>query len=190
MNVFILCGVISFISVSLMTAASMMVVNAESEAIESVVGIAQPRVMLWQMIAPTLLSFIVYIPFGVLLAYCMEWLVFRSLRLAGGKASFNEQLYLSSIAALAMAFSSTLGILLPIPCLQIPASLLLIVLSVYLSIYCGGMAYSISHRIHPLMGIAASLIAGLVKMALILLMINALSPALGLPAVQSPFYVP
>jgi hypothetical protein len=180
-NTFILAGIITFIISCASIIGSIMVANTFSDTVQSVVGTIQPKVGLEQAIAPALLSFIIYIPVGVMMAVSMEFIMFHILRALGGKASFAQQLYLAGIVALATSFVSVIYIFFPIPCMQIIGAAALILLTLYLSIFCGGLAYSTAHKLHPGIGFAAAIASAIIKTVVVYFIINAVATLLGLP---------
>ncbi len=180
-EVFLLGGLITFLTSVVAIVGSAYMANAESQAIQDAIGTAQPTVGTAALIAPVLLSFIVYLPVSVLLALAFEYGVFRILRMMGGKATFAQQLYLSSVVALSTAFVSGLYIFFPIPCLQLLGGICLIAANIYLSIMVAGRSYSIAHRIGPIPGFVMALVVAVLKLAIIFLFIDAAASMLGMP---------
>jgi hypothetical protein len=180
-EVFILAGLITFIMSVVAIVGSAYIANAESATIQDAIGVAQPRLEPIALAAPIVLSFIIYMPVSILLALALEYCAFRILRMIGGKATFAQQLYLSSLVALATAFASGFYIFFPIPCLQLFGAICLIIVNTYLALIVAGRAYSIAHRIGPIPGFMTTLMMALIKLVAIFLIINSVAPLLGLP---------
>jgi hypothetical protein len=132
-------------------------------------------------VQPTLLIFIIFVPIGILVPLCLEMIAFYAFRVMGGKARLAEQLYLSSIVALAMSFASGLNIFAPVPILQIIGGMCLIAANIYLSLFVWGKAYSIAHRIHFAPAFVMALINAILKLVIMFLSVNAVAALLGLP---------
>jgi len=180
-DIFVISGSITFIMSLIAILGSAYVTNAELDMIRDATQVMQPGLETGTLVAPIILSFVIYLPASILLSLVLEYCAFRVLRRIGGKATFPEQLYLSSMVALAAAFVSGLYIFFPIPCLQLVAMACLVIVNTYLGLVVGGKAYSIAHRIGWVPGFLTALVLGALKLVIIFFLINAIAPMLGLP---------
>lgn len=179
--VFILSGIITFIMAVAAIYCSAFIANTQSNAMQSATGVYQPTVGINDFMAPATLAFITYLPVGLALALLLEFLAYHALKAMGGKGTFAQQLYLSSIVALAMSFISGLNIFAPVPCLQIIGGMCLIAADVYLALFVTSKAYSVAHKLGVMPCVVVAIVLNLIKLGVLYLAINSVSAALGMP---------
>ena len=73
------------------------------------------------------------VPFFVLFVFVYEKIVYGIMKLTGGIGTFPQQFHVSVLVALAMAIASSLGLITPLPCLDVIAAVGLLVLTIYFS---------------------------------------------------------
>ncbi len=128
-----------------------------------------------------LFQFLFIAPFSMVFSLVYERIAYQIFRLIGGKATFAQQYYLASIIGLAMAISTALGLLVPLPCLGPLAGLAFILITLYFVIFVSSKAYEIAHQlpfVHTLIIVLVLLLPRAIVMSFILIEATAL---FGLP---------
>lgn len=121
------------------------------------------------------------VPFFVLFTFVYEGLAYGIFRASGGEGRFEGQLYLSSLVVLAMALTSGLGLLMPLPCIDILAFLALTVLTLYLTLFVQVKAYQVVHGISFLHGLTVVALLLVPRYLALFALTNAASALFGLP---------
>jgi hypothetical protein len=186
LSVFALSSLITFIMAIATLASSAYVTSIQVETLQQATGIAQAAgsqgFMASVALASALLAFIICLPLGLPVLLGSEYAAFAVLRAIKGKATFAQQLYLSSLVALATSFAFGLGIFMPVPCLQTIVLLCFIVPAIYLATFACGKAYSAAHRISFAPAFVVALVLALARLAIFIFLMNALAAIVGLPA--------
>jgi hypothetical protein len=181
LKAFLLSGLILFLVSVFTLFASAYLVNTQADVIIDATGQAQAKVGPGEMVQPILLSFLVYLPIGILLSLGLEWASFHAMRAIGGKGTFAQQLYLASIIAIGMSFASGMNIFAPVPCLQLLGGMCILAASIYLTLFVGSQAYATVHRIHPAAAFVMALAVAVARMAILYFAINGAAAILGMP---------
>ena len=114
--------------------ASQAIEGAAALSIESAVFLAIVDLFIW-------------IPFFVIFIFIYEKIIYHVFKAIGGKGSFEQQYYASSLVSLALGFTTTLSLVVPIPCFNLIALVAMLALTVYFSLFVNVKAYEIVHGI-------------------------------------------
>lgn len=133
------------------------------------------------VISLSLFYFLFCVPFFMLLSLVYEGLVYGAMKITGGKGTFAQQYYLSSIVALALATSTILILLVPLPCLNAMALFALLILSLYFTLFVNIKVYEIVHDITFLHSFVIVVILLIPRLLVTMLVINAVSMFFELP---------
>ncbi|MDD5171436.1 MAG: hypothetical protein PHF60_00170 [Candidatus ainarchaeum sp.] len=127
------------------------------------------------------------VPITLVFIAIHELLVYRIARLTGGKGTFGQQFYLSSLVSLAMAFLSALYLFMALPCIGILALLGLVIGSAYLVLYVSPKAYARVHGISYVHAFAINIVLLILRMAALYFISNAMAGLLGIQLVGGSF---
>lgn len=178
----ILSGVILTFFAFLTTYESAQLANFASDTFTQVTGMAQTKLTLDSIMPIAVFQFALYIPFNLILILGYEALAYWIFKITGGKGTFTQQLYMSSVVTLSLSLASVLSLLTPIACLQIVGAIALVILTLYISLYVNPKAYSIVHNISFNHSLAVALVLDIIKIFALALAMNTIAMAVGLPA--------
>jgi len=122
-----------------------------------------------------------YIPITLILLAAHELLVFGMARATGGTGRLDQQLYLSSLVSLSVAFVSVAYLVLPLPCLNVAAGVALIIWSAYLVLYVNTKAYALVHDLSFTHAFVINVIPLVLRLTAIYFISSALATELGIP---------
>ena len=178
---FILSGLIIFVMALLTSIESVYLANFASELISEVSGVPQPRLELESLAPVVAYQFTVYLILGTAVALAAEGIVFGIFSLSGGKGKFEEQLFVSSIIALAFSFTSVLSLFMPLfPPVNVVAGAAIIAVTAYFAFYVTLKAYSVVHGISYTHALVVVLIIGLARLAVLYFLMGNLAAFFGL----------
>lgn len=147
---------------------------------ESAVAFPPPVTM--DEIVPFIMFMVLFnMPFFIIYTFLYEGVVYGVMKATGGRATFAQQFYLSSIATLSLVFVSGLVLLTPVPCLNLLGTIALVVLSLYFILYVNVKVYQTVHDVefaHSFLVVAVLLVP---KLWLMLTASNAAAAFFGLP---------
>lgn len=178
----LLAGLITALLAFATTYESLQLANFQSEALSQVTGIAGTALTFADLGPVALFQFLLYVPVGFVAAVAGEALAFGTIKATGGKGTFTQQLYMASVAGLALSFASVLSLFGPLTCLfQFASGLALAALSVYILFYVIPKAYVLVHDIGFGHALAVSLVLTLVRLAALVIVTNSLAVMMGFP---------
>lgn len=179
--VVLISNLIIFLIAAFAIASSGYLANFESQTVTGITGAVEPTVHLSDYTAPLTLLFLVNVPVATILFLLTEWCAFKAFRILGGKGTFAQQLYLSSIVGLAGAFASILNVMSPIMCLQLLGGIALILIDVYLALFVASKAYATAHQLPFFQGLVVSVVVSVLRVIVILAVMNFTAGLLGMP---------
>ena len=179
--VFLAAGLVSAILTIAITAFSMHMAAFEYSMISEVSDIGEAEVQWGGLLPVALFQFLFLVPFGLVFSLVYEGVVYKAMRLSGGKGTFAQQYYLSSLVALSMAISSVLGLFGPVPCLRLPAALALLLLVLYFVFFVNVRAYQVVHDVSFLHPFAIVLLLAIPRLLVVMFIVNAAAPFFSLP---------
>ena len=183
--VIVAAGILSSMISILINLESIHLINFTYEVASEITAEPAPQISFDQLVPFALFQLLFNVPFIVLFTLVYEGIMFKILKALKGKATFMQQFYLSSIVMFAVALSSGVGLLLPLPCLQLLGIVAMIVLTVYFSLYVSARAYQVAHRIpfvHSFIVVALLLLPRFILMSVV---VNAAAVFFGLPEAYS-----
>lgn len=124
---------------------------------------------------------IISIPVALVFLAAHELLVFGMARATGGRGRLDQQLYLSSLVSLSVAFASAVYLFTPLPCLNIAAMAALLIWSAYLALYVNPKAYALVHGVSFLHAFIMNIVPLALRVAAVAFLSGALATALGIP---------
>ena len=178
----LLSGVLLFLIALSTTLVSLQLANFASDALTQVTGVAQQGLTLANLAPVAAFQFVLYVPLNLAITLIYEGLAFGIIRLTGGKGTFAQQLYLSSVAGLSMSFASVLSLFAPLPCIQVVAGIALVLLTLYILLFVIPKAYTLVHGIGFNHAFAITIILTILKLVALALITNVLAVAMGFPA--------
>jgi hypothetical protein len=150
--------------------------TASDQGIEVPALIGQDQVLLFAMF-----QLLFNVPFFVVFIFAYEGITFSIMKATGGKGSFTSQFYLSSLVMLAMALTSGLGLLTPLPCMEIIGMVALTVLTLYLILFVQVKAYQIVHEVSFLHSLSVVALLVVPRFWALFTVTNAAAAFFGLP---------
>jgi hypothetical protein len=184
--IFALAAFVTFIISVIATFESIEMTKYTADILAEVGGTAVPMDFsgLGAMIV---FQYMTYVPVTLIFIALHELLVYWMAKSTGGKGTFGQQFYLSSLVSLAMAFLSALYLFMPLPCLGILALLGIIVGSAYLVLYVNCKAYARVHGISYVHALAISIVLLALRMAASYFLNDAMANTLGIQLITELF---
>ena len=182
LTVFLAAALISAILAVAIAAASMYMTAFEYGTLSEASNIDEPEIQWKDLVPVALFQFLFLVPFSLVFGLAYEGIAYHAIRITGGKGTFTQQYYLSSLVALSLTLSLVLGFLTPVPCLQILAVLALMVLALYFTFFVNAKAYQVVHDISYPHAFAIVLLLIIPGLLVILFAISVASAFFGLPA--------
>ena len=178
----LLGGFVIFIFMLATAAESIYMGNLAAQTVSEISGIPQAGLDMSVILPIGLYQFVFYVIFATIANFAQEGIAYGIARATGGKGSFGQQAYLSSIVWMTLSYSLFVTLLAPFFCLAYLGILSVILVSfLYLMVYMGGRAYSIAHGLHPVHGAVISLILTIPKIILLLIATDWFTALMGLP---------
>jgi|GEM_PF-2310375 len=145
-------------------------------------AVASPPPVTMDEIVPFIMFMLLFnTPFFIIYAFIYEGVVYGIMRATGGRATFAQQFYLSSIATLSLVFVSALVLLTPLPCLNLLGAIALVVLSLYFTLYVNVKVYQTVHDVEFAHSFLVVVVLLVPKFWLMLVASNAAAAFFGLP---------
>lgn len=179
--VFLLAAMLSAIISVAITAVSMYFSAFEYNTLAAAAGYEE-AVIDWSGLLPwALFQFIFLVPAGLVFSIIYEGLAFKVMRITGGRGRFGQQYYLASIVTFATVMASAIGLLSVVPCMQLIASLGIVVLTLYFIFYVGVKAYEVVHEVDFLHAFVLVLLLAIPRYIILAVAVNMVAPVFGLP---------
>lgn len=182
-------GVLVFLAAALLTAILTVAIMAESlyaaayeyNIVSDMIGAAEVDVDWGALVPFTLFQFLFIMPFGLAFSLVYEGIVYKLMRVSGGKGTFSQQYYLSSLVALSLAMSIALGLLGPVPCLRLFVALAIIVLALYFTFFVNVKAYRIVHDISFLHAFVIVVLLAVPRILVVMYVVDAAAGLFSMP---------
>lgn len=181
-SVFILAAIITAAIALCTTYESVQLANFNSDTIASVTGTAIPHVSNVEIYQLVILEMILTLPLALVFVPVYEYSAYLLMKASGGKGTFKQQLYMSSIVALAIAFVNLLNFIAPLPCFPLIVAIAEIILLAYLVLYVSAKIYSRVHNIGYVHALIIVAVLTLIKLAITFLILNYIAGYLGVPS--------
>ncbi|MBD3209875.1 hypothetical protein GF318_00665 [Candidatus Micrarchaeota archaeon] len=110
-----------------------------------------------------------------------EALAFGAFKISGGKGTFEQQIYLSSLVLFAMNISTVLGLALPLPCLNLLSVPALLILTLYFILFVNVKAYGLVHDVSFLHGLTVLILLGIPRLWVLVVVPEMAAGLFGLP---------
>jgi hypothetical protein len=119
---------------------------------------------------PALMAMILFIPLSLLFTLVLEGLVFALAKISGGKGSFSNQFYLSSLVGLARAAMTMILLLGAVYCAGAIVAVIYLILLAYFLIYVTPKAYATAHSINFFHALIITILSYAIPIGLLLLL--------------------
>ncbi len=178
--VFLAAALVSAVLTTAVAAWSIYMAAFEYKVLAEVSDIDNVEVH-WEDLAPVAMFQISFmVPFSLVFSLVYEGIVYKIMRLTGGKGEFTKQYYLSSLVAFSLAMSLVLGFLLPIPCFWLLAVLGILLLTLYFTFYVNAKVYQLVHGISYSHALVIVLLLAIPKLLAIMFAANEAAVFFGL----------
>lgn len=167
----------------LMSFESMKLAEYMAQTFADMVGIPAPVADPMDLAKLVVFYLVLQVPIPLTTVYLQEIAAFRLMRLTGGKGTFAQQFYLSSIITLSLSFLAVFYLFIPLPalpCVVIPAIFLV---GAYLAFYVNCKAYALVHGTGYLHALAIYLPLSVLRMIMLYYVGDALTGMLDPPQV-------
>lgn len=178
--VFLAAALVSAILTTAVASWSIYMAAFEYKVLAEVSDIGKTEIW-WGDLAPVaLFQFLFMVPFSLVFSLVYEGIIYKIMRLTGGKGGFTKQYYLSSLVAFSLAMSLALGFLLPVPCFWLLAVLGILLLTLYFTFYVNVKAYQLVHGVSYLHALVIVLLLVIPKLLAIMFVANKIAILFGL----------
>jgi hypothetical protein len=179
--VFVGAALLSAIIAIGISAEAMYLVAFEYNTLADMAGGGEAIVQ-WENLIPFgLFELLFLVPFGIVFSLVYEGVSYQLLRLSGGRGTFAQQYYLSAVVALAIAISSAIGLVAPLPCLQLVGLVALVGLTLYFLFYVSVKAYEVVHDVSFLHAFVIVVLLVVPRFLVMAVIANTVAGLFGLP---------